>query len=155
MSTSYLSFLATLTVFTVSDINHYVRNGRIYTSHEESLPPIFSYSEDVDWTPISAMRLCRGVKKFPHIAFVPKNPRFEGLIGRLQDIELVWHNGKCGLSLHLLDSWQTLEEGLKRAAQLLLALCPMLPLYFEHFPYPTSFGYARTHSNEQVAYRCA
>lgn len=101
------------------------------------------------------MRLCRGVRRYPHIAFVPTIPRLEGLFHRLQNLPLEEHQGKWRLCSHLSESWKDLEDRLIYVSNILMGLRISSPLHFEPFPFPSKFGYLRSHTTREIAFRAA
>jgi hypothetical protein len=137
------------------DLFHHVQKGRLYTSRETFLPPITVVHEEAEWNTFTPVRLCRGVRRYPHIAFVPTLPRLEDLFHQLQNLPLEEHQGKWRLCSHLSESWKALEDRLIYVAGVLLDLRAGLPLYFEPFPAPSTFGYLRNHATPEIALRAA
>lgn len=136
----------------------FLHNGLVYSLRSPNFPPFTVYGPERDFIPENTSRLCWALDEFPHIAFLPVNPIFEGQIfGRLANPRI--ENEHAGSAKWALveasrQSWYSLETGLRWMASVLLEN-HLTSLEFAPFPFPSSFGYLRSHKSKVIATRCA
>jgi hypothetical protein len=138
-----------------SPLQHFLREGLVFTSRIPDFPPFRYYNSAHEWEPEEARCLCWANEKYPFFPYIPVFPRFEGpLFGRLADIR-VKEAGLCWkLDPELQERWARLEAGLLSATNILMRN-RITPLHFEPFPLPATFGYLRTHKTQRFALKCA
>ena len=119
--------------------------------------PEFKFARfENEWNPIDTSQPYWALNEFPHLAFIPVQPNFAGvLFSRLQgDFQIEGEGSKWRLSPATQRSWESLERALINMTGALLE-GKLTPLEFAHFPHPTTFGYMRDHKVKRQAAACA
>lgn len=129
----------------------FIRHGTVYTTNSNSLPNILPHPISRDWLPADTEALHLAVDAYPHIAFIPVSPRYEGpLFGRLKDVYIVSQENVWRLDSDLILKWERLERALLSLSHILLN-GHISTLEFSPFPYPSTFGYKRSYSSQNRA----
>ena len=98
---------------------------------------------------------------YPFLGFIPHPPRWD--IPFLNQFSVDYHSvplERHGLRYRLAEAtrnkWSRFEEALQVVVNALLqGIATTLPLGFAFFPYPSEFGYLRSHLCESAARGCA